>query len=80
MTSDSSFVQGVTDSVDRFKAEGQLQSNSSVPSADERADDEDLTTPNPYDPLGDADVLGAKSGASRDGVNRTTDPSRGPIE
>jgi hypothetical protein len=76
---DSSIAQGVGDSVERFKAEGQLQSKSAVPAAGERADD-DLTTPDPYDPLGDVDVLGAKSGATRDGVNRTTDPLRGPIE
>jgi hypothetical protein len=40
----------------------------------------DPDAPDPYGAMREVDVLGQKSEASQDGVNRTEDPRRGEIE
>jgi hypothetical protein len=61
-----------------FFVEGQLQARSPQPRAGESANDDTVRAD--YGPMSDVDVLGQKGEASPDGVNRTMDPRRGPIE
>jgi len=48
--------------------------------AGERAPESDPDAPDAYGAMRDVDVWGQRSEASSDGVNRTEDPRRGPIE
>ena len=50
------------------------------PRAGEFSEDFDPNAPDPYAAMRDVDVLGQKSEASQDRVNRTEDPHRGEIE
>ena len=61
-----------------FFAGGELRS--SAPRAGEFSEDFDANAPDPYAAMRAVDVLGQKSEASQDGVNRSEDPQRGEIE
>ncbi|HEY5121094.1 MAG TPA: hypothetical protein VII84_05930 [Acidimicrobiales bacterium] len=50
------------------------------PRAGEFSEDFDPNAPDTYGALRDVDILGQKSESSQDGVNRTEDPRRGPID
>ena len=50
------------------------------PRAGEFSEDFDRDEPDPYAALRAVDVLGQKSEASQDGVNRTSDPRRGDVD
>ncbi len=53
---------------------------STRPRAGEFSENFDRDAPDPYAALRNVDVLGQKSEASQDGVNRTSDPNRGDVK